>query len=67
MMVTALNMGLIPFSVHSAAQHKGVSEDSVRTDSFVVISHSKLDLYQDDLLKVHVINSSNNGFSLWNT
>ena len=29
-----------------------------KTEGFVVLSHSKLDLYQDDLLYVRVINSS---------
>ena len=38
-----------------------------KTEGFVVLSHSKLDLYQDDLLYVRVINSSHNGLSLWFT
>ena len=63
-MVTALNMGLIPCRAHSAAQRKRLL---LRTDSFVVISHSKLDAHRADLLYVHVINSSHNGISLWVT
>ena len=39
---------------------------SWKTEGFV-ISHSKLGPYQDDLLCVHVVNSSLNGFSSWFT
>ena len=36
---------------------------SADTESVVVLSHSNLDLYKDDLLYGHIINSSQYGFS----
>ena len=59
-----MNMGLIFYSAHYAARIKMFS---LTTEGFVVISQSKLDPYQDNLLYVRVINSSYNGFSSWIT
>ena len=64
-MVNALDMGLIPCRAYSAAQRKHYV--SPKTEGFAVISRSKRDPYQDDLLYVRVINSSHNEFSSWVT
>ena len=42
-------------------------KNSPKTGGFVVILRSKLDPYLDDFLYVRVINSLQNGFSLWVT
>ena len=63
-MVNAVEMGLIPCRAHPPPQRTKLSP---RTVGFVVISRSKLDPYQYDLLYVRVINRSQNGFSSWVT
>ena len=63
-MVNALEMGLIHCRSHPPPQRKKMSP---KTEGFLVISRSKLDPYQYDLLYVRVINRSHNGFSSWVT
>ena len=52
-------------SVNKTTTNKTKKGMSAETESVVVLSHSNLDLYKDDLLYVRIINNSQYGFSSW--